>query len=520
MRIHVIGAAALALLLGQASPALAAPDRSARPTAASARDLLTFDTEVRALLPGAHANDGAFCGSRLQRLLGQAARPDFDRLPADTRRLALKAMVGCGEEQTREPAVVALVRRLEALADEKALIGAVNSVLMDSDVAEDRPIEAARRLIVVIDNAPERVGAWWEPFLTPVITGASKDKPVYRELLGKLPNVTWTDATSARAARNSWALLRADELMADGDLRGAEKALAEADEIDTLLLVAEDRTYAALWPKYQAAGRFEWRVLAERELVARRKISDDTPESLRLALWVQRRLRLLGQYDEAIAFGQKLRARMGEDGGFADLETFGGPSLAELGFALLDAGRPAEAEGVFKDAMLMGENGDSGVSQRLDWAARLNGLGRHAEALTLMRDLTTDDVSPYGAQWLAAERACALSKTNPSAAWAYLPQLLINQAEGVEPLAKALLCLDRQDEAAALFIQRLKDPGRKWDALGAARTVKAPPAVGPFQAELLRRRDAMIARPDVQKAIAETGRSLDVPLSGTMFSWF
>ena len=520
MRLHVIGAAALALLLSQPIGAVAAPDRTTRPSVPSARELLAFDREVNALLPGSHVSDSAACGAQLQRLLGPSARPGFDRLPGDTRRRVLRAVIACGEAETREPEVLALVRRLEPLADDPSLVAAVNAVLIDADLADDKPVPAARRLITVIDNDPARVSAWWEPYLTPIITGAASDKPVYRELLDKLAGVTWTDETSARAARNTWALLRADERAAAGDLGGAEAALAGADEIDTLLLVAEDRAYAPLWAKFQAAGRFDWRRLAEAELVARRKIAEDNPESLRLAVWVQRRLRLLGRYDEAIDFGQGLRARMAEEGGFADIEAFGGPSLGELAFALLDVGRPSEAEGVFKDAMLVGENGDGGVSQRLDWAARLNGMGRHGEALVLLRDLGPADVSPYGAQWLGAERACALSKTNPSAAWSYLPQLLFNQSHGVEPLAKALLCLDRTEEAAALFIQRLRDPTLKWDALGAARAVRAPPAVGPFQAELLRRRDAMIARPDVQKAIAEAGRSPEVPLSGTMFGWF
>jgi len=520
MRTGLIGATALVFALLTVAQSAAAPERLTRPSTPAARDLLAFDREVRTLFPVGHANYGGFCGAHLKQLLVFAARPDFDRLPPDTRRMALRATVNCGEAETREPDVIALVRRLEPLADDKSLVAATNAVLLDADAADGQSTPAARRLITVIDNDPVRVGTWWEPYLTPIITAASRDKTVYNDLLARLDTVAWSEETSARANRNSWALLRADELMAAGNPRGAEAALSRADEVDTLLLVAEDRVYAALWARFQAGGRFDWRAVAERELAARRKISDDNPETLRFALWTQRRLRLLGRYEEAIAHGQTLRGRIAKAETFGDLDAFGGDSLAELASALLDTGRTAEAETVFKEAIALDAKTGGAVARRIEWASRLNGLGRHEEALALLREIKPSDTSALGRQWLWAERVCALSRTKPSMAWTDLPRLLLNKAEGVEPAAKALLCLDRTEEAAALYIERLKDPSLKWDALGAARKVKAPPSVGPFAAELLRRRDAMLARADVRAAIAQAGRSVEVPLTGPIFGWY
>jgi hypothetical protein len=122
--------------------------------------------------------------------------------------------------------------------------------------------------------------------------------------------------------------------------------------------------------------------------------------------------------------------------------------------------------------------------------------------------------------WRTAEQICALAATDAPAAWRLLPAAMVREPNGPEALQKALLCMDRQEEAAALFVQRLKEPGRRLDALGAARTVRRPPSVPEREAELLRRRDAMIARPEVQNALAAVGRPVDVPLAGELYGWF
>ncbi len=156
----------------------------------------------------------------------------------------------------------------------------------------------------------------------------------------------------------------------------------------------------------------------------------------------------------------------------------------------------------------------------LDWADRLNRLGRHAEALALLKTIPADELTDLGSMWQGAEQICALARTDPPAAWRLLPAMMVREPKGPEALQKALFCMDRRDEAAALFIQRLKQPDRRLDALGATRAVRRPPSVPAVEAALMARRDAMIARPDVQKALAAVGRPLDVPLAGDFYGWF
>lgn len=515
-------AVVLAIATFAAGAALAAaPQKGSAPSVpAAATDLLALDREVSDVLNASRTTNSSFCRGRLNRLLALSGRPGFDRLPADTRRQVLDGVVGCDEEIIRRPEVMALLRRLEPLADKPPLIASVNAALIDGDLADGKPVEAGRRLLKVMDNDSAIVGRWWEPYVTSLLDATMTDRDLHGEIVRRLQAVPWTDQTSAAAVRNAWALRRADDLAGAGDLRGAEKMLARADEFDTLVLVAQERLYAPLWPKMQAAGRYEWREVIENELAFRRKLAADYPYSLRMALGVQRRLRLLERYDEAIAYGQSLREKLASPRGFSDRDSYGGLVLAELAFALLDVGRTAEAENVFKDAIAIGEGDGGDVAAKLDWIGRLNGLGRHADALALIAGIAPDDLSPYGAMWLGAERLCALSKTDPASAWGDLPRMLIRQADAPEAMQKALLCLNRTDEAAAFYVLRIRDPDRRTDAMGAARRVRRPPSVGPFDAELLRRRDAMLARPEVKAAIADVGRALDLPLSGTLFGWY
>lgn len=518
MTLRLLISAALSAALVVA-PAAAAPRRESGPALPGFGGALDFEREVLGLF-SAIDNNVAFCGARLQRLLVLSGRPEFDRLSAETRRRSLKALLACGEEKLARPEVTALILRLEPVADEPGLIAAVNAALIDTETNAGRPVAAGRRLLKVIENDPALVARWWEPYLSAVIRGAGEDDELFTAIVKRLPDIPWKDETSAAAARNRWALYRAEQLANEGDLRGAEEVLAKADEFDTLSTVAQDRAYASLWPKFQGAGRFDWRKGMEGELAFRKTLAETNPDSLRTALAVQRRLRILERYDEAIAYGQTLRGRIASKEELYEREAAAGPILAELAFALLDTGRFAEADAVMKEAIAAGESGDDGTAHKLDWAGRLNGLGRHAEALALLEPIGPDYVSEYGAMWLAAERVCALAKKDPARAWSYLPRLLMKQADGPDALQKALLCVDRQDEAAAYYMQRLKDPGRRLDALSAARAIRRPPSLGPFDAELYARQQAMLARPDVKTAIEEVGRRIDVPLSGTLFGWF
>ncbi len=516
----IAGAIALSLAVAGAAPA--APERGRTPTPGGPADLLRLDAELRALLSPDHTGNANTCGPRITRLAGFVARPEFERLPLGTRRVALGGVLACADTGDQSAEVLALARQLEPLAGDPAAVAGVNAALLDDAVFNGRSAEAARRLMMVIDNDADRVKSWWAPFLHPIVIGVLDDEETSRALLRRMVAVEWEDGLSAAAARNIWALLYADILLADGDRPAAEAVVARADEVETLATLAQDVRYRRLWPRLAADGRLDWRKVAEAELARRQVAAKDAPDLMRLGFMVQQDLRRLERYDEAISTGQAMRKRLADKTApFEDRDLMAVTVLTELAMTLADTGKVAEAETVFAEARAEARRLDTvPVDPMLKWADRLNRLGRHADALALLKAIPADELTELGEMWRDAERVCALASTDAPAAWRLLPGMMVREPKGPEALQKALLCMDRKEDAAALFIQRLKEPSRRPDALGATRTVRRPPSIPAAEAEMLRRRDAMIARPDVQRAIDAVGRPIDVPLAGKLYGWF
>ncbi len=516
----IAGAIALGLAVAGAAPA--APERGRALSPGGPADLLRFDAELRALLSPGHSGNVRVCGSRIGTLAAMVARPEFDRLPLATRQVALSGVLACADTGDQSEDVLALARRLEPLAGDPDALAGVNAALLDDAVLKGRYPEAARRLMVVIDNDVGRVKSWWAPFLHPIVVGVLDNEQTSRALLKRMVAVDWEDRLSAAAARNIWALLYSELLLDAGDRPAAEAVVARADEVETLAFLAQDTRYQRLWPRLAADGRMDWRKVAEAELTRHLVAANDAPDLMRMGYAVQEDLRRLERYDEAISTGQAMRKRLGDKAApFADHDLMAVAVLTELAMALLDTGKVAEAEAVFAEARTEAKRLDvTPVDPILDWADRLNRLGRHADALALLKTIPADDLSATGKMWRDAEQICALAPTDPPAAWRLLPAMMIREPHGPEALQKALLCMDRREEAAAQFIARLKEPSRRPDALGAARAVRRPPSVPSREAELLRRRDAMIARPDVQKALGAVGRSMEIPLAGELYGWF
>jgi hypothetical protein len=67
------------------------------------------------------------------------------------------------------------------------------------------------------------------------------------------------------------------------------------------------------------------------------------------------------------------------------------------------------------------------------------------------------------------------------------------------------------DGAAALLIARLRDPEKRYEALGEVQEYLPLPRL-PKQAEFLKRWEGLVARDDVTAAIAEVGRREKVPM--------
>ena len=509
-----LGAAlAAGLLLAIVGPAQSAPAPLTGPTASRPDDLLLYDRQVREATDRfLEAAPSSRCGARFERYLDEVVKPRFDRLPPDTRTVVLRVAAAC-EKRKRTDAGVALLRRLEPLARTPAELADVNEALMDDARIARRYDESARRLIVVIDHDPRRVVVWKSPYVAQILDKVSADRALSTALLSRMVSLPWTDAGDIAQANNDWALTYAELLVDAGDVAGAERALAKTNETATLMTVAQDRRFAPLWPRFEAAGRFDWRRATEAELALALGAGGDDSQGKNATLArptdLQQLLRQLQRYDEAIVLGQRYQARIKAGRKIEDANWI----LNELGYALLDVGRVDQARAAFEQAIAVGENGGSSVSQKLNWAEMLNLLGQPREALAVVDSLDPDRVAAYGAMWADAERVCAASVLQPGVLPPQLASMRTREDDNPAALTRALLCLDRQDETAALYIRRLASPKHRADALKAFRKPLAAPVLTPRQIELERRRQAVIARPEVVKAMQAVGRPITIPLA-------
>ncbi len=506
-------ASAITLSLAVAGAAVAAPERGPTPSLSGPADLLRLDVEVRAALTSSHRGNTPRCGSRFDRVHSLAQRAEFDRLPASTHRLVLALALACTEGDRAKTALT-LIGRLETLVTSPAEVADINEALLRLARGRGDKPEAARRLIGVIDAEPRRVAGWWSPFISPVVAGVEDDEALSTALLQRLTSLAWEDPQSGEAARNYWAGLYAGRLLDRGDVAGARKVLSGANDPAVLIEIAEQRRFAPLWPTLEAEGRFDWRALTEAALKRRQAAAAAEPKALVHVLRIQSLLRQLQRYDEAIALGEGLQMRMLAGEAFTDGDKQANWVLNELGYALGDVGRYAEAETAFKASVTVGENGGPSVSQAINWGQTLLDLERPKEALASV-DNIKGGASPYGVMWADAIRVCANAVLDPAAAKRQLEGMTAREDDNEAALTQALLCLDRQDEAAAAYIRRLASPKRRDGAISAFRVVLPPPVMTARQKEMERRKQAVLARPDVRQALEPVGRALTLPLAGS-----
>lgn len=507
---------AIIAVLSLAGPAHAAPGNNNTPQGVqTATTVQQLDEQVLGLARPSETTNSNRCGARFSQLLAAGDHPLFDRLPTETRRLVLRVAIGCSRRDP-PPKAVSLIQRLEPLAVTPYELADANQVLMeDAQRRKDMP-DGARRLIRIIDADASRVAGWWPPYLNQFINGEGvRDNPdIAIPLLQRLTAMTWRDSDSRSAAKNYWAGRYGELLIDRGDLAGAQRVLSGMEDTGLWMTVAQDRRYAPLWAGFQSAGRFDWRKSVEGELADNAARRAENPGQLVLVYQALQLLRQLQRYEEAIALGQTWRQRIKDGETFEDGEEYANWVLNELAYALYDTGKLADGETVFLESIEVGEAGTLSVSQRINWAERLNLMGRPLEAIAVLETLSPAGASPYGKMWASAGLVCALSQTGGEGLATELNSMRPRWKDNPSAMTQALVCAGLLDEAAALYVKRLQSPKLRADALKAFRVVLPPPAPTPRQVELERRRLTVLKRPEVQAALGAVGRAIDLPLAG------
>lgn len=480
-------------------------------------DLIRLQDRAVAAAGAVFQSSGKACSSQAPALRSVYDDPRFDRMTPEIRRTALYAIMVCAEGEDL-PFAVQAARRLEPLAEEPAEIGAVHSVQISEAMQRGATVEAARIFLSLLEKQPQVVAGWEPEMIGPFADYIDEDPELSLKLAGRLASVEWTNEASRRAAANAWALSYGWQLADRGRLAEAGAAVARADDLYVMLIVAGDRRFARVWDRFAAEKRFDWTALAEARLARATAEVADRPASLRPADDMIGALRALGRLKEAIQVGEAFRARL-QDG-----EAFDDPGqrddvLIGLAQALFEAGRYAESEAVFREAI--GEDADDRqVDARLAFAGRLLDLSRPKEVLEVLSAIDDGDVTPYGRLWIQSQRACALVALDPAAYEAALDGLRKGKGENPAALSQALICGDRLPEARALMIERLNTPRHRAGALDPYWVTRGPADQPAWLAEFERRRQRVLNDPAVLAALAAVGRKVEAPLWGDYWGGF
>lgn len=494
----------------------AAPSPSAAQSIGRQMDLLRLEQSAAETVGVLADSDFKACESRLPALRTIMADPRFDRMRTDVRRPFLFSVIVCSEIKDRALGLEA-ARRLEPLAVEPSEIGAVQTIQISDAVERDAMADATRRFLKLMDAQPDMVAAW-PPAMVSAFTDYLDDDPdLALAALQRITAFAWRDADSQRASRNEWALAYGWQLGDRGRAADAAKAVAAVDDPRVLMYVAADRRFAGAWGD---AARFDWTALEEARLARARADMAASPERLEPVRDLMSSLRALGRFDEAIQTGQAFRARLQDGEEFSDREAQGDWVLIQLGHSLLDTGDLKEAEAVFDEAIGSPDDRGTSTDARMNWAGRLLDLGRPRDVLKVLDGIDRDYTTPYGEAWIDSQRTCAEADVDPKAAGTMLEALRKQREKNPGALSQALICMNRLDEAAALLIWRLQTPEHRGGALDPFWIARPPPVVAPWLATFEARRQALIARPDVQKAMLAVGRPVTTPLGGDYWGGF
>jgi len=180
--------------------------------------------------------------------------------------------------------------------------------------------------------------------------------------------------------------------------------------------------------------------------------------------------------------------------------------------ALLHLGRVDEAINLMKLGAERPEGGNVNVSQQLNLAQIYEEEGRPAEAMAVIADGESWDLSPYGKMDFEGVRACAAAQLHDQAAlrrsMAYV-RAHVDDAPGWA--IDASICIGDMDLAAKTMITELANPNQLASALLDLQEGSLAPSLSPIVRDRKTQLWALYQRPDVKTAADAVGHHVSSP---------
>lgn len=510
-------------------PAAAAPAASA-----ALRQMAEYDVAIRAdaAASGAETPDMAAANAKLTSAATKLQNGDYDGALADAQaaiaspgfphlterqRAAGYVIVAWAGFQTKDykAAHDAAIQATGLTGAGEDLIGSGlwTQRLRDAVAARDSD-DAVLCLTKLAQAWPQTLKDFPDQGVIQLVDEATPDRRT--DLLMALQQAHWRPKSVFFNTSHLWLKL-ATALIDRGDLKDAAVAARDITSYPEMIAMHADRRFD---PIVQAEpARYDVKAAIARNLAEAQAKSAAAPDKLEGVVAVARALISRNRPTEALdlldAALAKARPSPDQPPAFSDLADQIGRALESRAVALEMLGRVDEAVKTQQRAAAHTEHGGANVSQTLDLAERLNGLGRPQDALDAIEDFDPSQASPFGVMVWEQAQACAYAqlgdKAKLAAAMGYLQA---HAKDGPQIVEDAQLCADDADAVARSVISGLKDPDTRTATLTRLQDYLDGPGVTAWNLEIANRWKAVRARPDVQAAVAKVGRIESYPIIG------
>lgn len=375
------------------------------------------------------------------------------------------------------------------------------------------PKGAAETLELMAASDPKGLATVPSEIITDIMRAIAEDKTRAFNLDYSLISAGWTP-TDITVGDVDWLRLRLITALADKDrLDDAKPIIDQVLSPVVLVRLGVDRRFEPLWPALEARLGPGADTADAKYIAAAKARFDKEPKSLIARLGYAEALNIASREPEAIALADVVKTP-------AELAALNNREiwLVNLHAALLaDAGRNAEAMARMAALNATPINGRSNMAGTIVNEALLaESLGEAQAALTLADAATAKagTLNPYGEMALAAVRTCALARLGrKDEAVAAAAPIIAKPEASDDAYLRAMLCLGRQDAAAAAVIKRLNDPDKRMEMLFDLQPFLIADRAKEREKQVRADYRALKARPDVKAAFNKVGRDLPAAVS-------
>lgn len=365
-------------------------------------------------------------------------------------------------------------------------------------------------LLTLFQRWPEEVASWDDRFLSQAIFNADSDSQARHALLEALFEADYSRPTGT--PDDLWMELALSHL-ARGQDEAARKVLARLGDPSYLVKAMADRRFDAVLPESLTVDALL--PLARRRVADLRAAAILEPLRLEIQAELASAMLVAGEHEDAVALAAEVReviseaVTQGAEVPYPDAAEYLPWLYNRAAAAQVRLGRGDEGLALYRLAARPEVAPEDTVSHPLNLAHHLITAGQPREALSVVSAMR--HMSPYGRMVLVSvQYRAALATGDEEGAEAAMRYLSANRKDNEGAYVEARLEAGETDEAAAALIARLEDPEERGGALYELQGFRAGAFLGDKDPNA--GQDALLAREDVQAAVARHGRMLDLPI--------